>query len=68
LHSPLPLRVDPIHNSNKKQQDIPKLDINKAILIQEMNNNEKNKKNNGSELPQREFVLNASTIAEKMKK
>jgi len=67
LHSPLPCRVDPINSSTKKTQEIPKLDINKAILIQEMTLNEKNKKN-GSELPQREVVLQASTNADKIKK
>ena len=67
LHSPLPCRVEAINGSNSKSYDIPKLDINKAILIQEMTINEKNKKN-GSELPQREVVQQASTNAEKIKK
>ena len=67
MHSPLPCRVEAINGSNSKSYDIPKLDINKAILIQEMTINEKNKKN-GSELPQREVVQQASTNAEKIKK
>ena len=64
----MPLKVDQKNNSNKKNQEIPKLDINKAILIQEMNVNDKNRKNNGSELPQREVVLQASTNADRIKK